>query len=285
MTAWRFLFLSLAVHLLIWFIMLNKPNFKFPNQDKSVEVTLVEKPKHPSQIVRQTDIPLDMLKPEPPKDPKYLSEKDQNVKKETKAQNSGITRNGNSNINEPDTKEKPRKGGGGTPHVVDGSDLGKFAPNPMNGPPGPSIPNRPSPHRMSSNGEYLPDVANGPITALNSERFIYYSFFARNEERLRPIWERNVENAMQRLPASVQKSMIGKSWNTSLEVLLDGEGHYIDTIIHQSCGVHEIDMAAVNAFVEAKFFPNPPKEMIKADQRIHLDYMFNVQWGSGGWGR
>jgi TonB family protein len=285
MTAWRFLFLSIAVHLLLWLIMLNKPNFKFPEKDKSVEVTLVEKPSKPNQVVRQADVPKDLLNPEPPKDAKYLSEKDQNVEKETKAQQNGLTQNGNSNIDQPDQKEKPQKGGGGGHPVVDGADLEKFAPNPVTGPLAPDVPNRPAPQHMSSTGEYLPDVANGPITALNSERFIYYSFFSRNEERLRPIWERNVENAMQRLPAAVQKQLANKNWNTSLEVLIDGEGHYIDTIIQQSCGIREIDMAAVNAFIEAKYFPNPPKEMIKSDHRIHLNYVFTVQWNAGVWGR
>src|ERR1700744_1323667 len=100
MTAWRFLFISLATHLLIWLFLLHSPRFAVPEKDKSVEITVVEKnPTRktlPKSIVRQALPPLDMLKPDPPKDPKYLSERDQNVKKEMKAQNSGLTQNGDS---------------------------------------------------------------------------------------------------------------------------------------------------------------------------------------------
>lgn len=54
-------------------------------------------------------------------------------------------------------------------------------------------------------------------------------------------------------------------------------------IVQQSCGIPELDQAAVDAFAEGKFYPNPPKEMVKDDQRIHLNYAFVVTIGPTGW--
>lgn len=173
MTAWRFLFFSIIVHLLIWLILASQPPFEFPKKD-NVEVEIVEKgPKGtPKSIVRQALPPLDMLKPEPPINPKFLSEKDQNVKKQMKAKLSGLTQNGNSTFNNKQT-QKQTSGGGGS-QGSEGDTGGKKGLNDLM--PGPDKPIA-SNNVMTANGEYLPDVGEGPITALNTERFVYYSFF------------------------------------------------------------------------------------------------------------
>lgn len=223
-----------------------------------------------------------MLKPEPPKEAKFLSERAQNVKKQMKSANSGLTQNGNSTFNSPHVKlqaqnsgatQSTEKGDQGSKH-----DLSQFAPGPLTHSPAVAANNV-----MTASNDYIPDVENGPINALNSERFIYYSFFSRIEERLYPLWENNVESTMERLSPSVQKQLLNHNWITNLEVLIDPQGHYLESIVIQSSGIPEIDMAAINAFASAKFFPNPPKEMVKGDNKIHLNYAFVVQMGSGGW--
>jgi hypothetical protein len=47
--------------------------------------------------------------------------------------------------------------------------------------------------------------------------------------------------------------------------------------------VKEVDRAAVAAFSEANYFPNPPKEMAEKDGRIHLKYAFVVVGTSRNW--
>jgi TonB family protein len=274
------LILSLFVHFLFFEAAVHAPPLYLANAPDKVEVEIVDKPKEQRArstkekvIVRQALPPLDQLVPgPPPADTKYLSERDQHVRKETQAKNPGMTKNrshqmaknagtpNGSSMGEPQEKKQPEEPGAGpSEHRLSalGQKLFNTAP--------------------STSGEYLPDVAEGPITALNSERFLYYSFFARIEERIRPLWERNVQDTHERLPIRLQKNLEARDWVTGLEILLSPKGDYVKTIVQRSSGITAIDHDAVDAFAEAAYFPNPPKEMVEDDGHIHLKYVFVVQ--------
>ena len=288
MNGWRFLFFSLFVHLVLWLFINSRPPANLFTE-KPVEVTIVEKKEvakarsdlQHKTVVRQALPPLDMLKPEPPKNPKYLSEQDMNVKKEMKARESGLTENRNQQTARP---QPSQKGETSKSETVSRSDEPGFGPKP-------NQTEKPNPNlyavgqnlmaQSSTNGEFLPEVADGPITALNSERFVYYSFFARIEERIRPLWERNVHDAEERLPANIQKQVLNHDWITSLEIIIDKQGNYEATYVRQTSGVDEIDRAAIQAFKEVSYFPNPPQGMFESDGRIHLKYAFVVMSNPG----
>ncbi len=272
MTAWRFLFLSLLLHFIIWFGLLNRLSNPFLNENKSIEVTIVDpsRSKSHQQIVRQSLIPQNKLVPPSKEKAKFLSERDQNVARQTKARVSGLTHNGNSDklvsSNKELVKLLPRQNkpvstqegvGTGGPHGE--INLSKIARNLL---------------VTSSSGEYLPDVADGPITALNSERFVYYSFFSRIEERIRPLWEKYFFDAMNRMNLSQQTHVAGHQWTTVIDVVTDAKGLYLKTIIEQSSSVDALDQTPIKAFQEAAFFPNPPQGLIQKDGKIHLKWSF-----------
>jgi len=286
MTAWRFLFISLVIHLLIWLFLLNQPNFHFPGQEKSVEVSIVEKPSTTPKYFIPHVPKIDNLKPQIPIRPTVDADEDQLVKKETIARKNGFMKNGNSFFDSPQQQKlqqqqsqsnSAKNNSGEEPEK---HNLDRFAPGPLT-----NQPDQPANNVMSTSNFFQDNIANGPINSLNSERFTYYSFFGRIEESLYPHWAQNVESAMERLPLPLQKQLVNHSLNTFLEILIDPEGHYLESIILQGSGVPEIDRAAIEAFASAKFFPNPPKEMVKADHKIHLKYQFTVQVGPGGWNR
>jgi TonB family protein len=284
MTAWRFLFISLLVHLLIWLFLLNQPNFRFPGQGQSVEVSIIDKnnPKEGHQFAEAPK--LDNLKPQIPMHPSVDAAQDQLVEKEMLARKNGVMKNGNSDFDSP-IKRKQQQQSQNNSQKEEGDfgekhNLDRFAPGPLT-----NSPEQPMNNMMSTNDIYRKDIATGPINSLNSERFTYYSFFGRVEEAIYPHWARNVESSMERLPAQQQKQLANHDLNTFLDIIIDAEGHYIESIVLQSSGVPEIDRAAIEAFASAKFFPNPPKEMVKADNKIHLKYQFTVQVGPAGWNR
>ena len=43
-------------------------------------------------------------------------------------------------------------------------------------------------------------------------------------------------------------------------------------------GIPHFDAAAVNAFLDARIFPNPPQEMIQEDGLIHIKFGFTVNY-------
>jgi TonB family protein len=267
-----FLLISLSIHLIIWTTLLNSSHYILPEAQKSVEISIVDdatKTPKMRQIVRQTETPKDLLKDEKPKNAKYLSEHDQVVKKETVSPFKGLTKNRVPTALTPrvsslgenkQRNEKTDPNKGDSPRNDRLSEMGRrmFA-------------------ESSTTGEYLPDIQNGPITALNTERFLYYSFFQRIEEAIRPKWEDNIRVAVNYISPGQQKQFLGTDWVTGIEVILSEKGEYIRTIIRRPSGIESLDRAAIEAFREAAMFPNPPREMLQDDNRIHLKYVLVVE--------
>lgn len=130
----------------------------------------------------------------------------------------------------------------------------------------------------STVGETLPqDIRIGDFTALNTDRFTYYTFFARMEEVFRPRWINYVKAAVYTYQQT-QRRTREEEFVTQIELLLDKDGNFIRGILHQGSGNEALDLAPVRAFRDAMKFPNPPQEMLKDDNYIHLDYQFTVHF-------
>ena len=135
------------------------------------------------------------------------------------------------------------------------------------------FPNDPRNPGMSTVGELLPeDLKIGNFTALNTDRFIYYTFYARVEEAIRHRWVRYVKAAIY----SGQVPPSNDSFRTRLEIVLDPKGQFINGFIHDSSGSQSLDQAPLYAFREAERIPNPPREMVQSDGTIRLHYFFQV---------
>lgn len=132
---------------------------------------------------------------------------------------------------------------------------------------------------ISTIGEALPDqVEIGEFTALNTDKFLYYSFFARIEDLIRYRWESGVRSAIQRIPDSQFQRTANQRWTTQIEITLKKNGEYHRAQLMKPSGIPSFDQAAVQSFVQAKLFPNPPKEMADKDGYIRLKYSFRVDY-------
>ena len=130
---------------------------------------------------------------------------------------------------------------------------------------------------VSTLGERLPDdIKFGDFTALNTDRHLFYTFYARIEEKVRHRWVTYAKAALYNLPPDATRARAGSDFTTTLEVVLDRAGNFRQAILHDSSGVRSLDNAPVQAFRDARQFPNPPVEMIKDDGTIRVFYAFNV---------
>lgn len=248
MTSWRFLFLSLALHTLFWATLKYVGPYHFSNQDKNIEVQIIDNSS--SMRIAHTDdtakqVTLSKLKP------RFLGEKDVRVENETKAKNLGylnkhprFKKQKEKNITDELFKTKIEKLG---------EDLNNEA---------------------ASNISDFHDVREGAVTSLNTERFVYYSFFQRIDQQISNLWSQSLRNYQSRWTNIDIEKLGGKSWITQIEVLLDDQGNYVKTIIHRSSGVGPIDHAAIGSFQTAAVFPNPPRGLVAADGYVHLKYSF-----------
>jgi TonB family protein len=280
------IFISLAVH----FILVTVLDFVAPYFETKpptvAEVELIETPKKielppknkgpERQIVREALAPKSELKEDDEDLARFLSADKQRVKKEMQAALSGMTKNRvQGKKEEPKDEPKPHKTAddGEKKYAKDYDPDNIIARTLREHPQG--IDDAPS-----SMGDSLPqDVSIGSFTALNTDRYTFYSFFARIEELVRFRWESRVRQALDTFDRGYLLSVVGRrAWVTSIDIWLTPDGRFHSAHIMRESGIGKFDQAAANAFREAGMFPNPPQEMVEDDGYIHLKYNFNVSF-------
>ncbi len=263
MLALRFFYVSLVVHLALYTgILLAPVQWTSPPRQDLTEIEVVHNPfdEKGKQIVRHTEVP-DKMKMDDESDARFFSMQRQRVLIETRAQNSGLTQNANQEAPKTSKIEKRQQ-----------RDLSGYEPIPL-----------PRPQDIqtegeSTVGEVLPsDVSIGSFTALNTDAFTFYSFYSRIEELVRFRWETQVREVISAYDHRMILQNLGKkNWITQVEFLITPDGHLKVSRITKESGVRGFDLAAVQAFRDARFFPNPPQEMVEDDGYVHLKYSFNV---------
>lgn len=266
---------SLGLHLLLVQIANWVPQFhKSPPSTSQVEIEILSPPENRKiqQVVRESLVP-EKMKVEQSDDPLvFLSNQRQRVKTQTQAAQTGMTANrGAESANEHSRNQKIKNlfqvsKNSGTPVKVDPKE--EASSNPLMN----------MPRGVSTTGESLPtEVQVGSFTALNTDRYLYYSFFARIEEMIRYPWENSVRWVIDNTPRAAFQSNISSQWITHIDVQLKPNGEFLKAVLLKESGIRGFDRAAVQAFAQAKLFPNPPQEMIEEDGLIHLRYRFNVR--------
>lgn len=253
-----------------------------------------------TQIVRKTDLPPDALLPDSKEARRrFLSADRQTVKEESQAARSGLTENRSNSDRQNDDRPQQANAPKKSAEKFDASRARRREPeesfqSALDGIPVKKFlserdqqslpPTRPGelllpadPRRIpgvSTSGELLPsDVKIGDFTALNTDRFTYYTFYARVEEQIRHRWVRFVKAA---LYGGGDVPVGRNDFMTNIEIILNRQGEFVRAIIHQESGSKDLDAAPVLAFREARMIPNPPREMLKADGTIRLLYSFHV---------
>ncbi|MCB0422668.1 MAG: TonB family protein [Bdellovibrionales bacterium] len=271
--------LSLLIHFLIWKGLSLPFRSAPPLAQKPIEVEYLTADQAPEPRVQKTfvgDVEIsdrleDALK-NLKKRAKYLSKKKQRVHEEQIAQLSGSTKNRNSPLNKKSNVASSEAAQKKAKQDLQERARGELAipkerslvgDNQVIGEP-------------STLGEYIPNVKTGGFTALNTDQFIYYTFYLRVNERIRNHWVNHVREFIDRTPLGLLAQSARRPQETRIEVLLSKEGKYIETIIHKGSDFELLDLAAVKAFAEAAPLPNPPEEMVEKDGKIHLHYSLYV---------
>lgn len=250
---------------------------------KSPKELLKEILKKEKMFVRQTETEETFLANNNEKT-RFKSEKDQRVLLETRAKDIGLTKN---RAQEPrflrEYREAKAKDMAGSTLVPEnktsqtGLDYSEFKPL--------DLKKEFRDVGVSSVGEDLPtDVSIGSFTALNTDRFTFYSFYARIEELVRFRWETKVKEAIESFNQPFLVNVVlKKNWVTKVEFLLTPRGEIHQARVLQESGVVKFDQATLWAFRDARVFPNPPQEMIEEDGFIHLNYSFSVHLNNSAW--
>lgn len=307
MRYFRALTLSFILHaivLLVFWLLVPESEILIPEQTPTV-VELLESPELPrrpsqpqkneAQFVRKAEAPPELRTAEKKK-PRFASEDEQYVLQEQQARQSGMTENRSETVGETQQWRRQRMNAQKKLDLRPPTTVQKMAEQDLSGGLGDIAQiERPKPvvnsgqpldfsrfgnlaTGRSTIGERLPDdVKIGDFTALNTDRQLYYTFYARMEEKIRGRWINYVRAVVGGIENGTEPIHGRPSWNTRLEIVLDKEGTFTRAILHSSSGSKGLDSAPVQAFRDAQQFPHPPPEMIKDDGMIHLDYAFYVE--------
>lgn len=289
------LVLSLFVHLvlvaIIWLVpksfLLSLPSpfiSQIPVEKPSLIEVVLEKNKKRQQIVRQTLVPPNMQDPDLNDPARFLSEQRQRVVLESRAKDFGKTQNRTpsmpkyqqellqNKVHEQLRELAKAQSEAGDIAINNRKNNERYKPMDLFPPE--------DQYMRSTVGEVLPDdISVGNFTALNTDQYKFYTFYARVEDLVRFRWETRVRNAIEYFDRrNVVKNISQKTWVTQIEFLIDPNGHLRRAILLKESGITQFDQSSIRAFEDAKVFPNPPKEMIQDDGYIHLRYSFHVNF-------
>ncbi len=270
-----FIALSLALHLLLQSGLFSLANVVLRQREPhpTTEIELVDSSdKFPREkpLIKQLD-PINKIDNDDGQ-ARFDSEKTQRVEKETQSQNIGLTQNaqrGSAEAQKNARQPQPEKNTPSDEGLPEFTRMNYSNPNQNN-------------NNQSALSQLLPsDIQVADATNLNTDANTYYSFYSRVEELFYVRWGERLDYYWNRLAFDFKKTQLaGRVWSTTIEVKLTSTGEYHSSAIFKSCGYKPFDEAAVFAFKDAHFFPNPPKAKIDPDGFVRLRYRLAVHVGN-----
>ena len=190
---------------------------------------------------------------------RFFSEQDQRVEKQTAVRNFGINNNQSLKSNKKNSDSKSPDSKNTEPEFIQAlrQSTGSTAPSAIQ--------------------QTLPkDIADGTATNLNTDAHIYASFYNRIADLFYLRWTTRINDLWDHLPLETKKNLSGQVWRTEIEIWLKSTGEYDRSFIMKPSGYPNFDNAAVFAFKNAQFFPNPPKAKVEPDGFIRLRYRIAI---------
>lgn len=271
-------FLSVFVHFLLMWLIAFAPIVPPPVRD-TVQIEILDpdqqlsQNKTAKQIVREAVVP-EKEKAKDSEDPlRFWSNQTQRVRKQTRAANIGQTQNRDNNSAERSETQNEKANVALENELANGDLMVQAQEDARR-----RIP-MPTSRGTSTIGESLPQEMDvGSFTALNTDRYLFYSFYSRVEQLIRYRWESGVQRAIDTTARQQLQANVRNRWNTHLEVVLNPHGDLQKVVVMKESGIPAFDRAAISAFAQARYFPNPPREMVEEDGFIRLKYSFTVHF-------
>jgi protein TonB len=276
------LFISLAFHVTtILSLKYFSENKITQAQEKPIEVIVIDDHTRTKDRARQI-VEQDEKQVNDEIDPnaKYLSQFNQKVVKETKAQLSGkFTNSAGLGQRKTSTEKKQTSK---TEAIArkqeksnDGYRLKKFMPK-MDWTALAEKNSGGDGKEASRTSDYL-EVVKGMETQLSTKQLLYYAYFKRIHVQIQSYWESSIKEKIEKLvnqgrnPASAQNRI------TKLLIILDSKGTLVTIKVLSESGYQELDNAGIEAFKTAAPFPNPPSGLVEKDGTVRIRYDFVLE--------
>jgi len=129
----------------------------------------------------------------------------------------------------------------------------------------------------SKTDDYLKDIEKGAQTLLSTREFLYYSYYNRIRSQLKQYWEPKIKEKVKKIFAQGRKIANDQDRITKVVIVLDKKGILVNVQVISESGVRDLDEAAIEAFRAAAPFPNPPQGIIDANGLIKIRWDFILE--------
>jgi TonB family protein len=194
-----------------------------------------------------------------PAQARFLSDKNRSVERETQARFTGPNPNSPVGSPRPDNTSETT---GSSGRKARGAGSGKLildVPDSIlkQGPQG-----TPGRLAMVAPSNYLPEIAMGDETLLNTREYAYATYFIRMKRQMESTWNPRAVIDAERLTRD--------QYVTTLGITLRNDGSVEDVRVVEDSGNPRLDHEAVESVRKAAPYLNPPTQLVEADERIHI---------------
>ncbi len=117
------------------------------------------------------------------------------------------------------------------------------------------------------------NIAIGPQTILNTDEYLYSSFYNRFRYQVLPSWDPRVRKALQKKPQLGAKDY----FVTSTSFLVGKDGLVKKVYVLKSSGISEFDEAAVASLFDIPVINNPPADLLNKDGLYEIKLQFIIE--------
>lgn len=271
----NFIIASILVHISIVGLLLIISNNKNKNKSETIEIAFIDpnelKKNNTPEPIAVVDSDSANANNELSENAKYLSEKSNTVKKETKAKTGEKFHNAKAPNKQ--TPKTPAAKVAKTPSKPDFFAKGFDAYAALNknqAQQQEALQAQKGSKDSSTTNDSLSDVHEDLMTRLNTKEYKYFGYYSRIKTQLNQWWVPKVQQKFNKMLRQGRTIASEDNKITKLVITLNDVGNLVNVQVMAESGIRDLDEAAIEAFRQAAPFPNPPKGMIDNDGTVKI---------------
>ena len=122
----------------------------------------------------------------------------------------------------------------------------------------------------STTNDNLEKIDSDLMTRLNTKEYRYFGYYSRIKSQLNQWWVPKVQQKFTKMLRQGRTIASADNKVTKLVIILDDSGKLVKVQVMAESGIKDLDDAAIEAFRAAAPFPNPPKGMVDKDGLVKI---------------
>lgn len=122
----------------------------------------------------------------------------------------------------------------------------------------------------STTNDNLEKIESDLMTRLNTKEYRYFGYYSRIKSQLNHWWVPKVQQKFTKMLRQGRTIASQDNKVTKLVIILDDAGKLVKVQVMGESGIKDLDDAAIEAFRSAAPFPNPPKGMVDKDGLVKI---------------